>query len=112
MCGLTGIISKNGSIKSNELIEMTESISHRGPDGEGIFISSDTNIGLGHRRLAILDLDSSADQPFFDETKETILVYNGEIYNHASLRKELLDEGYNFRTSHSDTEVISIGYKA
>ncbi|MCH1552883.1 MAG: hypothetical protein L7R84_05475, partial [Balneolaceae bacterium] len=95
-----------------ELASMLQSISHRGPDGEGVYINSNGLIGLGHRRLAIIDLDQSADQPFLLENDGISIVFNGEIYNHASLRNELIAEGHTFVTSHSDTEVLAVGFKA
>ena len=82
---------------------MTDIMRHRGPDDRGIFI--DKNIGLGHRRLSIIDLSKTGHQPMFNEDKSLTIVYNGEIYNFGELRGELEKEGIKFR-SHSDTEVV------
>ncbi len=112
MCGVIGVISKNRKVNIHELDSMLKSISHRGPDGEGVYINSNGLIGLGHRRLAIIDLHQSADQPFLLENEGISIVFNGEIYNHANLRNELIAEGHTFVTSHSDTEVLALGFKA
>jgi asparagine synthase (glutamine-hydrolysing) len=88
---------------------MAETIKHRGPDGEGIYISPDQKIGLGFRRLAIIDLSASANQPMSNSDNTIQLVFNGEIYNHAEIRKELLH--YSWKTGHSDTEVILHAYE-
>jgi asparagine synthase (glutamine-hydrolysing) len=82
---------------------MNEAISHRGPDGAGIFL--DANIGLGHRRLAILDLSDRASQPMATSDGRFVISYNGEVYNYKELRSELEQKGYRFRST-SDTEVI------
>ena len=87
---------------------MTDIVYHRGPDGEGHFLEE--NVGLGHRRLSIIDLDTG-DQPMFDENKKIALVLNGEIYNYIELRDELRAMGYQFHTN-SDTEVIIRAYQA
>ena len=109
MCGIAGILNfNNKKIDESLLKKMTNIIRHRGPDGEGMFI--DKNIGLGHRRLAIIDLSDAAAQPMFNENKKIVLVYNGEIYNFMSLRKELIRKGHKF-ISKSDTEVILHGYE-
>ncbi|MBK9737019.1 MAG: asparagine synthase (glutamine-hydrolyzing) [Saprospiraceae bacterium] len=87
--------------------KMTDSLQHRGPDGEGFYINQ--NIGLGHRRLSIIDLDTG-DQPIYNEDKTIAIVFNGEIYNYIELRNELKTMGHQFRTS-SDTEVIVHAYE-
>lgn len=105
MCGLTGaLVFKNSSYRiTRSLIQsMTDTLKHRGPDGEGIYISPDHKIGLGFRRLSIIDLSTAADQPMSSGSLQ--LVFNGEIYNHADIRKEL--PHYHWKTDHSDTEVI------
>jgi asparagine synthase (glutamine-hydrolysing) len=105
MCGITGFIDFNGQSNEELLLDMLSNLSHRGPNGSGHFyhISKSANIGLGHRRLSIIDLNSSASQPqHFDDF---YIVFNGEIYNHKEIRAELLDLGHNF-TTNSDTEVI------
>jgi len=105
MCGICGVYNLNTKEKVDEssLRKMTEILSHRGPDDEGFFL--DGNIGLGHKRLSIIDLSSAGHQPMTNREGTVWIVYNGEIYNHLELRKELIKKGYEFR-SHSDTEVI------
>lgn len=108
MCGITGIINlNNDQISSSILKKMTDSLSHRGPDGEGLFI--DKHIGLGHRRLAILDLSQKGHQPMISQDKRYIISYNGEIYNYLTLKTELESNGYHFH-SNTDTEVILNAY--
>lgn len=104
MCGFTGIFDTKGSreIDRNLLQLMNESQHHRGPDEGGLHI--ETGIGLGHRRLSIIDL-SSGQQPLFNEDDSVVVVFNGEIYNFQQLMRELIDLGHTFRT-HCDTEVI------
>ncbi|MEQ8938802.1 MAG: asparagine synthase (glutamine-hydrolyzing), partial [Gammaproteobacteria bacterium] len=104
MCGIAGLVNFNGtSVSSCVLEKMTTAIAHRGPDGEGIWI--DRNVGLGHRRLAILDLSSAGDQPMTSTDGRYVLTYNGEIYNYKELRTELKKIGFDF-VSESDTEVL------
>ena len=81
---------------------MTGSIAHRGPDGEGFFHHGPVH--LGHRRLSIIDL-SAGQQPMFNEDRSRVVVYNGEIFNHAALRPELEAAGHVYR-SHCDTEMV------
>ncbi|HEY4799966.1 MAG TPA: asparagine synthase (glutamine-hydrolyzing) [Bacteroidia bacterium] len=109
MCGIAGIFHNDLSRGADEakLRAMTASLLHRGPDGEGFFISN--NIGLGHRRLSIIDL-STGSQPMFNEDKSIAVVLNGEIYNYIELREELKASGYRFHTA-SDTEVIIRAYE-
>ncbi|MDH5264809.1 MAG: asparagine synthase (glutamine-hydrolyzing), partial [Betaproteobacteria bacterium] len=89
---------------------MTRSLAHRGPDGEGFYRCADHPVSLGHRRLSILDHDGGA-QPMADADGGTVVVFNGEIYNHRELRAELERAGHRFRSDHSDTEVLVHGYK-
>ena len=92
MCGITGLINLDGaSISPVVLKKMTEAIIHRGPDGEGQWIEG--NIGLGHRRLAIIDLSPAGHQPMISADHRWVLSYNGEIYNYRELRTELEAEG-------------------
>ncbi len=105
MCGINGIALSSRSKKQiNETIlrRMTDVIFHRGPDDGGIFI--DGNIGLGHRRLSIVDVAHGA-QPMFSEDRSKVIIYNGEVYNHADYRAELEAKGYVFQNN-SDTETI------
>src|SRR5450432_674534 len=94
MCGIAGIISSDPQqVNYDRLKKMTDSISHRGPDGEGCWINKTVTAGLGHRRLAIIDLSNNAMQPMHYSNRYTI-IYNGEIYNYIELRKELQSKGY------------------
>lgn len=105
MCGIAGIIAKDKNIIRVETLKpMTDIIAHRGPDGDGLWISPNQEIGLGHRRLSIIDLSHEADQPMHYLNRYTI-VFNGEIYNYIELKTELLNQGYTFHTQ-SDTEVL------
>lgn len=106
MCGITGIIRYNSFIDVNEITSMNESIAHRGPDGEGVFIKD--NIALGHRRLSIIDLEGGK-QPMQYDSENLTITYNGEIYNYKELKSELVNKGYQF-TTESDTEVILASY--
>ncbi len=109
MCGIAGIIAKNiTSITRTKIKEMTDVIAHRGPDGEGQWVSSNGQVGLGHRRLSIIDLSHSADQPMHYLDRYSI-VFNGEIYNYIELKEVLLKQGYTFKTE-SDTEVLMALY--
>lgn len=86
---------------------MRDAMAHRGPDGVGTWISDDGKVGLGHRRLSIIDLSTVANQPMCNEDGTLWVIFNGEIYNHAVIRKELEAlGGHRWRTDHSDTEVI------
>ena len=107
MCGITGILNRNNqNIESQDLVTMLDKIKHRGPDAEGIYIHK--NLGLGHRRLSIIDTSVRANQPFF-YNDDLVLVFNGTIYNFVELREELLAFGYHFITN-SDTEVLLFSY--
>jgi len=104
MCGIVGIVDLEGSreIDRDQLARMNSVQLHRGPDEGDVYI--EPGVGLGHRRLAIIDL-SSGQQPLFNEDRSVVVVYNGEIYNYAGLVAELQAAGHTFRT-HCDTEVI------
>ena len=105
MCGIAGWIKK-GKIEKKVLENMTRVLSHRGPDGEGFYINENPSfsVGLGHRRLKIIDL-VTGDQPMSNEDGSIWLVYNGEVYNFKELREKLAKKGHRF-SSRSDTEVI------
>ena len=105
MCGIAGYISLKNSIRPFDLKEATKLIEHRGPDAEGFYFTDDEKTGLGHRRLSILDLSTSADQPMFSSNGRYVISYNGEIYNYKELKQELKDNGASLKTA-SDTEVI------
>jgi asparagine synthase (glutamine-hydrolysing) len=106
MCGIAGkaYFNKNKEIHHREIKMMTDSIAHRGPDDEGVFISRDKQVGLGSRRLAIIDLSQNGHQPMTYLNRYTI-TFNGEIYNFQEEREKLVKLGYKFNSS-SDTEVI------
>jgi len=104
MCGICGQINLNNeSVDENLLKSMTSCLLHRGPDDEGIYLKN--NVGLGHRRLSIIDLSPLAHQPMSNEDGTIWIVYNGEIYNFPELREDLRKKGHIFR-SKSDTETI------
>ncbi|PZX57777.1 asparagine synthase (glutamine-hydrolysing) [Algoriphagus ratkowskyi] len=105
MCGIAGILSENpNQVSKEKLVNMTNSIIHRGPDGSGHWVSEDGKVGFGHRRLSILDLSESGAQPMHYLDRYT-LTFNGEIYNYLEIKERLIKNGYQFR-SHSDTEVL------
>jgi len=110
MCGIAGKIyfDRERLVASEEVRAMGGAMSHRGPDGEGTWV--DGNIGLTHRRLAIIDLSTAAGQPMCNEDGSLWITFNGEIYNFHELRRELQKQGHVFRT-HSDTEVIIHAYE-
>jgi asparagine synthase (glutamine-hydrolysing) len=106
MCGIAGLMHLNGDAVSPVVLKrMTDTIAHRGPDGEGQWIEG--NVGLGHRRLAIIDLSPLGHQPMISTDHRYAFSYNGEIYNFRELRTELEAAGYNFR-SQTDTEVAMV----
>src|SRR5215475_7707388 len=129
MCGIAGIVSLSG-VDPSALVAMTQIISYRGPDGFGfayaqlnsekpvtvfqneapISLPSPATVGLGNRRLAILDVSTAGNQPMQTEDGDLTLTYNGEIYNFKELRSELEEAGCKFRT-HTDTEVILHAYQ-
>jgi asparagine synthase (glutamine-hydrolysing) len=105
MCGIAGKISINTSeVTAHELARMTDKLSHRGPDGFGHWISDCGKVGLGHRRLSIIDLEEHANQPMHYLGRYSI-VFNGEIYNYIELKQQLVSLNYTFKTD-SDTEVL------
>jgi len=110
MCGIAGIWRYNNSkVSSREIKAMTDTIAHRGPDGEGLWLSEDEQIALGHRRLSIIDLSDNAKQPMVLDERY-IITFNGEIYNYIELRDNLKQKGVKFRTE-SDTEVLLNAYR-
>jgi asparagine synthase (glutamine-hydrolysing) len=115
MCGIFGwVLAGSRRQNYNALVSITDLMAHRGPDGAGYWVGDSANtlhqIGLGHRRLSIIDIQGGA-QPMWSADQTVALVFNGEIYNYIELRKELTDLGHVFRTS-SDTEVIIEAYRA
>src|SRR3982751_3030474 len=109
MCGIAGRFNYDAMrpVDRATLEAMTDSMSHRGPDASGYHVAP--GIGLGHRRLSIIDL-STGDQPLANENGTIWTVFNGEIYNFAEVRAELIAHGHRFRTN-SDTEIIVHGYE-
>ncbi len=111
MCGICGKISLNGAVSENLIRKMCEVLVHRGPDNEGVCIKEvkgeglRVNVGLGHRRLSVIDVSSAGHQPMCNEDGSIWLVMNGEVYNFPGLRKDLEKRGHVFK-SHTDTEVI------
>src|SRR5689334_750621 len=109
MCGITGKLSfdRDAIFDRQRLVAMTDAIAHRGPDADGYHVAP--GIALGHRRLSIIDL-TTGDQPVRNEDGTVSVIFNGEIYNFADLRRELEQAGHRFRT-HTDTEVIVHAYE-
>lgn len=112
MCGLAGFYSPQFSVKnSSELLTiMSDEIIHRGPDGSGVWHSEDETIGFSHRRLAIVDLSPAGQQPMLSQSDRYTLAFNGEIYNHLDLRKQLEQEVDCCWHGHSDTETLLKGF--
>ena len=110
MCGIVGSFvfkESNHRVSDDLLTVMRDTMVHRGPDGGGNWISPDRKVGLGHRRLSIIDLSTVANQPMSNEDDSLWIVFNGEIYNHAEIRAELEKlGGHRWKTDHSDTEMI------
>jgi asparagine synthase (glutamine-hydrolysing) len=115
MCGIAGVFTFKRSsfqVDNSYLERMIETIAHRGPDGAGRWVSADRRVGFGHRRLSIIDLTPAASQPMCNEDGMVWVAFNGEIYNHADIRRELQQiGGHQWKTDHSDTEVILHGFE-
>jgi len=107
MCGIAGFV---GEGDERTLRAMSDAMIHRGPDGSGAFIDEAKRVFLAHRRLAVLDI-AGGDQPMWNEDGRIGIIFNGEIYNHPELRRELVAKGHVFRSDHSDTEVLVHGYE-
>jgi asparagine synthase (glutamine-hydrolysing) len=116
MCGINGALAFSNSsftITDAYITCMRETMGHRGPDGAATWVDADRRIGLGHRRLSIIDLSASAAQPMASDDGTLRIVYNGEIYNHRALRAELEHASPRpWKTDHSDTEVILRAFEA
>ena len=109
MCGIAGIIQLNDDRSHlSKIEEMTARAAHRGPDGQGVFISG--KVAFGHRRLSIIDLTNRGAQPMSDELNQYHITYNGEIYNYLEIKQQLVKYGYSFRGD-SDTEVLLTAYR-
>ena len=111
MCGIVGYAGRLGALAADLLVAMRDKITHRGPDAAGIWSSSDGSVVLGHRRLAILDLSPAGSQPMEYSRGSSVVAFNGEIYNHEELRRELAARGARF-VGRSDTEVLLAAYDA
>lgn len=107
MCGICGFA---GPGDATALAMMNSKLARRGPDGEGVYADAPARVFLAHRRLAIIDLEGGR-QPMATPNGDLVVTYNGEIYNHAALRRELTARGHRFATSHSDTEVLLHGWR-
>ena len=110
MCGIIGAWNFKEKINLEEFVRLRDMLSHRGPDGAGIYVNENENIALGHRRLSLIDLSETGTQPLFNEDKSIWLTVNGEIYNYRDIRKELISKGHIFNST-SDSEVIVHGYE-
>jgi asparagine synthase (glutamine-hydrolysing) len=109
MCGIAGVLRFDGAAAGPELLRrMTDVLAHRGPDGEGTYLSGP--LGLGHRRLAIIDLSTAGRQPMANEDGSVWVTFNGEIYNFAEIRRTLAARGHAFRSA-TDTEVLLHAYE-
>src|SRR5450755_1948183 len=109
MCGIVGVLS-SVAVDPGIVEGMRDQLAHRGPDHAGLWRSPDGRVCLGHRRLSIIDLDARANQPMRSHDDRFVVTFNGEIYNHRSLRDDLEAEGVRFRTE-SDTEVLVEAYR-
>jgi asparagine synthase (glutamine-hydrolysing) len=117
MCGFAGFICGSGVLPFSEwpviLQRMGDTIRHRGPDDDGIWLDTDAGIGLSHRRLSILDLSPAGHQPMFSTSGRYVIAYNGEIYNHLKIRQQLDNLGLATAwRGHSDTETLLAGFDA
>lgn len=110
MCGIAGVLSSSQPVTLATLKKMTDSISHRGPDGDGHWLNQNHTVAFGHRRLSILDLSHNADQPMSYGNERYVIIFNGEIYNYLEIKENLLKKGYSFKTT-SDTEVLLAIYQ-
>src|SRR5690348_7894218 len=109
MCGIVGVLHHDGAPVSTGLLKrMTDAIEHRGPDDEGHYV--DGAVGLGNRRLEIIDPTPAGHQPMSSEGGDVVITYNGEVYNFRELREELRRKGHRF-SSGTDTEVVLRAYE-
>src|SRR5579875_1864468 len=110
MCRIAGIIDRTSKQITTDTISMRDVMHRGGPDHAGIYVDEGAQLCLGHRRLSIIDLCETGNQPMFDECKNLVLVFNGEIYNYLDLKEELTQAGFRF-TTQSDSEVILKAYQ-
>src|SRR5918911_42056 len=107
MCGINGVFRRDGArLDPAAVAAQRDAMTHRGPDDAGLWVSPDGDVALGHRRLAIVDLSAAGRAPMANEDGSVQVTFNGEIYNHAALRRELERHGHRFRSDHCDTEVL------
>jgi asparagine synthase (glutamine-hydrolysing) len=113
MCGIVGSFQPGRGDERESIIKsMRDRMAHRGPDGDGVWTSKDRHATFGHRRLSIIDLSNAAAQPMVNDEGTVAITFNGEIYNHADIRRELEALGkYRWRTDHSDTEMLLHAYE-
>lgn len=109
MCGILGLSLKSGQIDKEIFLDALNQIHHRGPDATGSYLNLSKEIGFGFKRLSIIDLSDDANQPFVSQCAGYVLVFNGEIYNFQTLKKQLLAKDYTFKTN-SDSEVLLNAY--
>jgi len=114
MCGLTGYLDADGGSyeeMAKRLELMTHAISHRGPDADGLWVDKEAGVGLGHRRLSIVDLSAAGQQPMTSSSGRFVMVFNGEIYNHQDIRRDIVRQSDNVGwRGHSDTETLLVGF--
>ena len=107
MCGISGFYSKNLSTFNNVIIKMNSTLKHRGPERSRVWQDNNSGIVFGHQRLSILDLSKAGDQPMISNSGRFVITYNGEIYNHLEIRKELEEIKSNIKwKSGTDTETL------
>ncbi len=111
MCGIVGVLGSKTHDLENIARQMTSTLHHRGPDDQGIWLDKQADLALGHARLSILDLTSAGHQPMASVSKRFVLAFNGEIYNHLELRKELEQQKFYSWRGHSDTETLLAGFE-
>jgi len=107
MCGFAGVLG-SGQVNEGLLRPMATAIHHRGPDDQGVWCDQDAGVGFAHTRLSILDLSPAGHQPMFSFSGRYVIAFNGEIYNHLELRKDLGDPAWR---GHSDTETLLAGFE-
>lgn len=110
MCGISGFLGSSKENRRSQLSIINEALYHRGPDAEGVWFSADGSVGLGHRRLSIIDLSETGKQPMISKTGRYVIVFNGEIYNFRELKCELEGLGHGFKGT-SDTEVMLASFE-
>ena len=110
MCGIVGVYENNIAIDIEALCSMRDIFPYRGPDHKGEWLGHNNRIGLGHRRLSIIDPTPDGNQPMLDADTGNVIAFNGEVYNYVEIKNTLKRQGINFK-SHSDTEVILKAYR-